>query len=295
MRRLWIHRRKAAAACLAKMKVYIETPEGDTLINGFPCRKLGELKNGQKAVFSIGEESVRLFVVADMVSRNLYNEFVEIPEGEEDVVLSGRNVLKPFSGNPFRFDNVSDEVVLENRKQVGRRGSRTMLVAIVAGILLGVGVGAAVAAAMLSDIPAVVEPKTFGVQEMQITLTEAFTETEADGYTACFSSGETAVFVLREDLAQMKAYGSMSLEVYGAMILANNGFDQSVQMQEEDGLTTFDCLLLAPGSGEEYYYYCGLFQSEDAYWMVQITTMAYKPEELVPLFRQWLMSVCFAE
>lgn len=295
MRRLWIHRRKATAACLAKMKVYIEDPEGDTLINGFPCRKLGELKNGQKTSFSIGEEAARLFVVADTLSRNLYNEFVEIPEGQEDVILSGRNVLKPFSGNPFRFDHVTDQAVLENREQVSRRGSRTMVTAIVAGILLGVGVGVAVGNAMLSEISETVQPKTFEVQEMQITLTEAFAETEVTGYNACYTSGETAVFVLREDLEQMKAYGSMSLEVYGAMILANNGFDQRVQLQEEEGLTTFDCLYMMPDSGEEYYYYCGLFQSENACWMVQITTMADRTEEMVPVFRQWLTSVRFAE
>lgn len=295
MRRLWITRRKAAAACLAKMKIYIEDPEGDTLINGFPCRKLGELKNGQKASFSIGEEAARLFVVADTLSRNLYNEFVEIPEGQEDVVLSGRNVLKPFSGNPFRFDHVTDQAVLENREQVSRRGSRTMVTAIVAGILLGVGVGIAVGNAMLSEISETAQPKTFEVQEMQITLTEAFAEAEVDGYTACYTSGETAVFVLREDLEQMTVYGSISLEVYGAMILANNGFDQRVRLQEEEGLTTFDCRLMMPDSGEEYYYYCGLFQSEDACWLVQITTLADRTEEMVPVFRQWLESVCFAE
>lgn len=295
MRRLWITRRKATAACLAKMKVYIEDPEGDTLINGFPCRKLGDLKNGQKVSFSIGEEAARVFVVADTLSRNLYNEFVEIPAGEEDVVLTGRNVLRPFSGNPFHFDNVSSETVLENRKKVSRRGTKTMVVAIAAGVLAGVCFGIAAVSSALSDLPVTVEDKTFAVGEMQITLTEAFEETEVEGYTACYSAGDTAVFVLREDMEQMKPYGNLSLDAYGAMILANNGFDQGVQLQEEEGLVTFDCLLLTPVSGEEYYYYCGLFQSRDAYWMVQITTTADNPEDMVPQFRQWLMSVQFAE
>lgn len=285
MRRLWITRRKAAAACLAKMKVYIEDPEnGDTTINSFPCRKLGELKNGQKRSFEIGTKAARVFVVADSLSRNLYNEFADIPAGEEDVVLSGKNVLKPFSGNPFRFDGAVSDAVRENRDRVSRRGAISTIAAIVSGVAIGIGAAFAVA----SGSSMTVAPQTFSAQELQITLTEAFAETEIPGYTACFSAGDTAVFILREDMEQMKAYGNMSLEVYGAMILANNGFDQSVQLEEEGGLTTFSSL-----RGEGYYYYCGLFRSEDAYWMVQITTTADQPEERIPLFRQWLMSVRF--
>lgn len=293
MRRLWITRRKATAASLAKMKVYIEDPEnGDTLINGFPCRKLGDLKNGQKVSFSIGEEAARLFVVADTLSRNLYNEFTEIPAGEEDVVLTGKNVLQPFSGNPFRFDNVSEKATLENRRQVGRRGTKLMIAAIAVGILAGVCIGLAVASSAFSVTE---EPKIFGVEEMQITLTDAFEERSAEGYAACYSAGDTAVFVLREDMDQMKPYGSLSLDAYGAMILANNGFDQSVQLQEENGLTTFKCIRRKPETGEEYYYYCGLFRSPDAYWLVQITTMDQNAEERISLFRQWLMSIQFEE
>lgn len=291
MRRLWIHRRKANAACLAKMKVYIEDPEGDTLINSFSCRKLGDLKNGEKVSFPIGEEARRVFVVADSLSRNLYNEFAEIPAGEEDVILSGRNVLEPFSGNPFRFDHAAGDAVLENRQRVSRRGSRIMIAAVLVGILTGIVVGIAAASAGLSMT---VGPKTFQVQELGITLTEEFEEVSVPGYAACFTSGETAVFVLREE-PQKELFGELSLDAYGAMILANNGLGEGVQLQKEEGLTTFQCRMTAPDSEEEYDYYCGLFRSEGAYWLVQITTTAQQPEERSPLFLQWLKSVRFAE
>ena len=49
MRNLTIVRRKSFVACLAKMKVYIEDPASNELvINKIPCRKLGELKNGEE-------------------------------------------------------------------------------------------------------------------------------------------------------------------------------------------------------------------------------------------------------
>ena len=75
----------------------------------------------------------------------------------------------------------------------------------------------------------------------------------------------------------------------------NSGFDPTVQLQKEGGLTTFATSLTASVSGQEYYYYCGLFRGADAYWLVQITTMEQNPEEQFSRFRQWLMSVSFVE
>lgn len=293
MRRLWITRHKTVVACLAKMKVYIEDPEGDIQINGFSCRKLGELKNGRKASFRIDSGKARVFVVEDHLSRNLYNEFVEIPEGEEDVFLSGRNVLKPSSGNPFRFDGDAGAETLDNRKAVASKGKKLLIGALLTGIILGLILNVVILSRVMGGHSIAQERKAFAAEELRITLTENFEEASVPGYTACFSAGETAVFVLREDLEQMKPYGEPSLEVYGAMILANNGFEQTVRLEKEQELTTFDARILDPDSGETYYYYCGLFRSEEAYWMVQITTVAEEPEEMIPLFRQWLKSVSF--
>lgn len=55
MRLLTMKRAKRYVACLVKMKVFIEDPTGDTMINGTPCRKLGELKNGEEKAFEISE------------------------------------------------------------------------------------------------------------------------------------------------------------------------------------------------------------------------------------------------
>lgn len=292
MRRLWITRHKAMAASAAKMKVYIEDPEnGDTDINGCLCRKLGELKNDQQKHFSIGNEAAKVFVVADKLSRNLYNEFIEIPEGEEDVFLSGKNYLKPSAGNPFRFDGVTDEAVLENRETGRRKGRMILIVAIIFGILAGALIGVGVSSAMLSGVPQVSAAKTFDCQGLQITLTEDFAETSAEGYTACYSAGETAVFLLREDFTAREGFGELSLEDYGAMVLANNGFDQSVSLKTVNGLTTFAQVLTDAETGADFYYYCGLYKGQDAFWMVQVTTLAEGAADSLAQFRQWLESV----
>lgn len=292
MRRVWITRRKASSASLAKMKIYMEDPEnGDTEINGCLCRKLGELKNDQQKHFDIGSDETRIFVVADKLSRNLYSEFVQIPEGEEDVFLTGRNYFAPGAGNPFRFDGVTDEAVLQNRKAGRRKGRTVLIVALLMGILAGILSGTAVYRKILKELPQAAESQTFACQDLRITLTEEFMPAVSEGYTACYSSGDTAVFVLREDFSAMEGFEELSLAEYGAMVLANNGLGGTVA--EEAGLTTFEAVA-TDAAGTDFYYCCGLYKGVDAFWMVQITTAADNASEAEAQFRLWLESVTFA-
>ena len=61
MRNLTILRRKKAAAALTKMKVYIEDPFSNELtIKDVPCRKLGELKNGEEVTFQIENRAAKI-------------------------------------------------------------------------------------------------------------------------------------------------------------------------------------------------------------------------------------------
>lgn len=291
MRRLWITRHKAYAACAMKMKVYIEDPEnGDIEINGVLCRKLGELRNGQKKHFSIEDDAAKAFVVADKLSRNVYNEFVEIPEGRDDVFLSGKNYLAPFSGNPFRFDDVEDGEVLENRKRVRKNGTVILIVSILTGLLAGAALGGVIGSSLISrgTDTKTAEEKTFAEQGLRITLTDEFETAQVPRYTACYSMGETAVFLLREDFSLMEGFAELPLDAYGAMVLANNHFDQSVTLKEEDGMTVFSY------DDGTFYYYCVLLKGPDAFWMVQFTTSAEEPEAWVPLFREWAKTVTFS-
>ena len=120
MRNLTIQRTKSFVACLVKMKVYMEDHKVyDTIINDTPCRKLGELKNGEVKTFPVGEEAAKVFVIADQMSKNYCNDYYNLPAGQEDVFLSGRNRYNLANGNAFRFDGTTDEDVLANRKKGG--------------------------------------------------------------------------------------------------------------------------------------------------------------------------------
>ncbi len=141
MRTLSITRAKSFVACLGTFKVYIEDAQGDTIINGTSCRQLGKLKNGETQTFEIGEGEARVYVIADQLSKNYCNEYTTVPAGTESISLSGGAKLNPATGNAFRFDGVTDEAVLANRKKGSRKGLVVLIIAIIIGLIFGLFIG----------------------------------------------------------------------------------------------------------------------------------------------------------
>ncbi len=105
MRNLIIKRNKSFAGCFGKVRVYIEDLRaGELNIKGCPCRKLGELKNGEEKTFPIDNAQTKVFVIGDAATRDFCMDWKSIPAGEQDVRLSGKNSFDPQNGNPFAFD-----------------------------------------------------------------------------------------------------------------------------------------------------------------------------------------------
>ena len=104
MRNLTITRRKSFVGCAMKDKVYIRDALAQELtINGVPCRKIGEIKNGETKTFQIEDGEQQVFLIADKVSKDYCNAAITIPERQEDISLSGTHKFV-FGSNPFRFD-----------------------------------------------------------------------------------------------------------------------------------------------------------------------------------------------
>ena len=215
MRNLTITRRKRFVASLGTMMVYIEDPASEELhINGIPCRKLGNLRNGETVTFPIGTEARKVFVIGDKLSRNLSNEFFPIPAGETDVSLSGENKLNPGAGNPFCFDGISDETVMANRKKRSARGILILVVAFFIGVLGGKHLMSFLLNGVLNNS----DPKEFTSHGMSIVLTEAFEQRSYDGYTVCYESNDAVVFALQEAFTLMPGLENYSLEEYGDLV-----------------------------------------------------------------------------
>lgn len=301
MRRLWIQRHKAMAACAVKMKVYIEDSEqGDLDIDGTLCRKLGEIKNGERKMFPVEYDAAKIYVIAGKTGRNAYFEFCHIPAGTEDIFLSGRNYFDPYSGNPFRFDGVQDRDVLHNRERMKGKGRKNLIIGIVAGILVGCLVGGTVGRAVGRTLGAAVaeagaQPQVFTVENMEITLSSKYSPLDMEGYAACFGSHDTAVFVTRELFSMAPGAENLTLEEYGALVLQNNGMNLTVQLQQTDGLTWFEYDYQNPENGEDMNYYSVLYKGPDAFWMVQFVAAAEEAQTRRPEFFQYAQSVMLGE
>ena len=95
MRQLTVRREKTFVGSAAKAHVYIADPQGDTVISGMNCTKLGELRNNEEKTFEITEEATRVFVTADKLSQSFCKDSAAVPAGTEPVLLTGKNKFDP--------------------------------------------------------------------------------------------------------------------------------------------------------------------------------------------------------
>ncbi len=282
MRNLTITRTKSFVGSLGKMKVYIEDPcTGDTAIGGVTCRKLGELKNGETATFPIGCEAARVYVIADKLSRNYSNDYYPLEAGTGDVALTGKNHFNPGAGNPFRFDGVTDETVLANRKKGGRKGILIIVIAALVGFLGG----------YLGTSSAKTAPRDFTVDNMTITLTSMFREAEFEGFTQCYDSADVAVFMLKDEFSAVRGLEDYTLEDYGNEVMWYNGLTDAPLTAYSDFMYF---TYTEPGSdGEPYRFFATVHKSGDAFWFIQFATKESTLSQYEDLFFQWADSVRF--
>ncbi len=279
MRNLTITRNKSFVGCLAKMKVYIEDPTGDTSISGVTCRKLGILKNGETVTFPIGEDAARVYVIADQMSRNYSNDCYPLEAGTEDVTLTGKNHFNPGAGNPFRFDGVTDETVLANRKTGSRKGIWILILSAIVGAVIGF------------NSTRIVKDQDFTVDNMTITLNSSFHEQELEGFTRCYNSPNVGVAVLKESADQYPWLADYTLEDYGSDVIWNNNLTDSTLTPYQDFLYfTYS----AQGSdGVTYQYLATVHQDGHTFWLIQFSTSAEKFPSCEEQFFQWASSVRF--
>lgn len=290
MRRLWIKRHKASAGRMTAMNVYIEDPEqGEVTINGIPCRKLGEVKNGRKMRFSVEEDARKIFVVRKAGGKG-EQPFVQLEDGRDDIFLSGR-----VSGRGFRFDGMEETSAGEKQRRGRGLGTVILVIAILLGIAGGIFAGWKISNALLNNgSDAAAEEKTFAAAGMEITLTEDFAEGTVPGYTACYASGEVSVYVLREGFDAFEGFADLSLAGYATMVLGNNGLTDTVQLKEEESRVSFDHRYTA-ADGREYAYHCIVMKGSDAFWLVQFAVPGEAEAEYASDIGRWAQSITLAD
>lgn len=285
MRNLTIKRAKRFVGCLGKMKVYIEDAAASEItINGTPCRKLGILKNGGEETFTIEERAAKVYVIGDKLSKDMCNDFYQLPEGAEDIVLTGKNIYNPTIGNPFIFDGNENEEVKKNRKKNKTRGIVFILICAAIGFAIGLFSG------LMSEDTAESRPKDFSVAGLNITLTEGFREVKQEGFPACFESSEVAVISVKEDFASAEGLSELTVQKYGEFIMDNNSYDHMRMYSEGD--RTYIEYETEPVD-ETYFYFLSIYKTDDAFWMVNFAVPVGKKAEYIDTFKEWANTVSF--
>ncbi|MBP3495168.1 MAG: hypothetical protein J6K52_03060 [Clostridia bacterium] len=283
MRNLTIKREKSLVACFAKSRIYIEDHvASEIVINGTPCRKLGELKNGEEKSFQISNDELKVFVISDKLSKSYSNDFFIVPNGDSDVFLSGKHKYNPATGNAFRFNNNDNEESNINRKKGARKGLIILCIAFAVGIVIGI----------LSVILPFKMDKTFTNDDMSITITGEFEETSLDGYDVCYDSSEIAIFVIKESFKLMPVFGSYTLEEYGELVMINNDLHASLQTQ--NGLTYFEYEYENYEENIVFKYRTYIFKTDSAFWIIQFAGEANDFENRINDIEKWAESIEFA-
>lgn len=289
MRNLTIKRNKTFAGCLGTLKVYIEdAASGDTDINGVACRKLGDMKNGEEKSFEICEDAVKVYVIADQLSKSYCNEFYQLCEGQEDVYLTGKCQLNPAAGNPFRFDGNEGAEAIANRKKGTAKGAVVTVVAVIVGLVVGL-----LLCSLLFGNMRIVKDKEFSENGITITLTNEFRKTQVNGLDAAYESRDVIVG------AQKEAFGTSGWERYStrqyidAVIDHNSQKFASATVTEVDGLVGFTYQAVDPGTEQMCHYYYYAYKTDDAFWLVQFAVLSKDAERYEQRIVEWAKSVEF--
>lgn len=290
MRKLTITRSKTFVGCATKLNVYIEDPWAPELtIAGVGCRKLGALKNGETASFEVGEGALRVFVIADKLSRDMCNDFYALPAGAEDVVVSGKCHFNPAAGNAFRFDGVANVEMEENRKRGARKGILIFAIVLLVSCAAGLGYSCAknIINAATEYEPG--EEKTFLYAEMSIVLDDTFTKQEqgADGYqfNVHWQNEGAVVGVLRETTV---LHGSISRERYAEAVLEANGLENLELVKDKDRDLLY--VKYRDGAATSYLFF---YRSSTAFWTVQVIVPITRTTSTEPYIFDWAESVKF--
>ena len=278
MRNLTIKRNKSFVGCAAKDLVYIrDYQKPEITIEGVPCRKLGQLKNGEEQTFTIADEEQQIFLIVDLLSKERCNASITIPEGQEDVSLSGKHHFS-LGSNPFRFDGVQlPEAEIAKQKKNNRKGAIIMIAAIVIGVVIGLF------SSGLFNIDTT-SPKTFTKEGFEITLTDAFQETELEGFFTCYESKTTFAFVVQEE---KEIFGDITLDEYADLVLEAN--ERTGLKKNENGDFVWFAYTDTPET-QELYYLSVCYEGEDYFWVITFSTPAVNQEDFHPKFIQWAES-----
>lgn len=300
MRNITIDRRKSFVGSLGTFRVYAEDPAAsEMIIRGVPCRKVGEMKNGEQTTFQLGDEETRLFVINGQASKNYCVEMYRLPAGNTDVFLGGVCKFNPAAGNAFRFDDNDSEEAKAVRKRGTKSGTLITVISIIVGALVGIGFGVA-RASLNKGINSCTSStakndRNYTAQEMDISLSRSFKKQSQIGFAARFDSSNAVVYVERLSKEEAGDLRDVSVEEFAQLVVANGGFGYGLKLEHEGDLPYIEYTQKDPDSGEMVKGFVSFYKSEEAFWDVQFYTLEKDYSRMRSSFVRWAKSVSFGE
>lgn len=294
MRKLTLTREKSFVGSIGKLKVYIENEAGELDIQGTKCRYLGELKNGQTAEYLVDNAPAKVYVIADELSKNYCNDFYQLPEGDQDVELSGVCKLNPGAGNAFRFNgNEDNQEAMAQRSKNKKKGWLILLLSLLGGMLIGALVGFASCSAIKSAAKnSLSQPKTFSTDEMSIVLTRQFVEEKVDSFHLAASSNKVAVLVQKQPFMQNTEFKTMSIDNYTKLVTKSNG-RPSLTIKAEGDARYFEYDFTDPASGQSLHYWVYTYKGVDEFWLINFSCLKSDEAAVRPSISKWATSATF--
>lgn len=263
MRQVSITRNRSFVGCAVKLKVYVEDAAAEEItIQNVPCRKLGTLKNGETATFEVPVQEVRIFVIADKLSKDICCDVYRLSAGEDAVSLSGKCRFSLATQNAFRFDNNNTQEAQALLKKNKKKGTAVFVCCILLGVVIGL---------VSSGIFFPAAPKTFVTPEMTITLTDDFTEGEYEPFVHMFSSRNLSVMTLKETFESAPGIESYSKKEYAQLFAQANNLDSVPTVREGTVSFTYS---QTDDAGTKHCYAAYVYKTKDAFWVVQFGTTA---------------------
>ena len=284
MRTLTVTRRKSSAARFKRVTLYIEdneTPE--QIILNVPCRRLGDLMNGEMNMFDIPEAETQLIAVVDAGGQaNKYS----IPAGNGQVVLSGSCA---GSSPTFCFGYVPKE------RKAGR-GVKIALLALLPAVLLVTFL--TVIAAITGVLPHILEresPRNYSGEGYVITLTDQFYPMQIQDCVGAYNSEDSSVFIYKIDFAQAPLLlETMTVQEYAMEFRESFAqFDTSLKLTDiraAGALTYFDIIPPEGTDGDEYRSRLYVYKGSDAFWSVEVAVPLDSFEKKEKKMNKWAES-----
>lgn len=272
MRKLTIQRADSYIDSLTKLNIYIEDFDSEEIIiNETHCRKLGELGNGDIKTFDIEEHEAKVFAIADNVSQNMCDEYYQLPEGANDISLSGQNMIHPDKGHIFHFDNNKLKVMDEKRKKDKKRKWLIITISIAAAVL-NIFMMVFAGFTLFSKLGSNEKGYTVQCENMTIVLPYEFDEVTFPEYMdweAAYKSDDAEVIIMKSKFVPGDSLSKYTESQYAIQYIKSQGLKSTVRYASGD-LTYFE------HTYPDYYTYVYyVYKADNAFWIVRLGT----PEE----------------